>query len=972
MDGDDAKDDSNDSTRVKVYLLQGEDWLDNGTGYCKGEVDPENGLPYFIVRSENDDSVIILKSYLTGTIQYQRQQETLIVWTDSSGKDLALSFQETLGCVTICDFLIEMQKTLCPDISLYYVNGEEITELITGPITYPPLPEVDTLAIILLLLSQASSTQFARDKITEFVIEKDYISLLITLFDEVENKTDLDSIFLLKDIIKMLILYGSAKILEDFLLSERKLLGLMGILEYNNDANETKAFHREVIKSKCFKSVIPLESSSSESNTEFTGCAEDSKVNNGDITVSKVGESQDNCLNTVESNTESKGCDEDSKTCNEDLAESKAGELEDHSSNYITPVEEPSKSIIPVEEPSKFIAPVEEPSKTVAPVEEPSKFITPVEEPSRSIIPVEDLTIFRKDFYLTYLKDVVLVKFLDDKTYSLINSMIYHNQVEIIDYLKNESVLRPLFSLYDDNDKLAEKREDGLALRREDRLRIKREGLKMLHQYVRIAKGLQIEQRSDFFSILVQSGLLKMITFALTDSDLIIRTLGTELMVIIIEQDISLVHKVDEIDDEFEIETSEKPEGKKCESDASAKTTETLPIRTKFNLSEDMNLISLLSKLLVEDENPGLKTQAFEALKMLLDPMIASDNDENGGPNDMINPNSSFSFGEPRITSISKSDNQQLELTQNYFRAFYSKVAPKLFKTLIDFSKDEPIAPSNEILCLHLCELISFCSREHEVYLSRSFILENNILLGMTRVLSNPGKPRAKLSVIQCLKHIILRDDVFYTRYIITHNILPSFFQFFKKIIDDNNLINSSCLDLLDIILNKSDSQSNSRRRDNFKLLANYIVTNHRLECELINFVDVGKKLIKLVENDFNERCSSRNSCISDDEIGKHDASTPVNEDEHEIVRESELLNRPRNLFENFIDIKKSDKSPEKSQNKRCNDFDDSEYENETTVDKLGFAGSFSGESTTIANSGKHKKMILSVRTPSESSEVSL
>jgi protein phosphatase 4 regulatory subunit 3 len=32
---------------------------------------------------------------------YQKQQDTLIVWTESNGTDMALSFQEAEGCAVI-------------------------------------------------------------------------------------------------------------------------------------------------------------------------------------------------------------------------------------------------------------------------------------------------------------------------------------------------------------------------------------------------------------------------------------------------------------------------------------------------------------------------------------------------------------------------------------------------------------------------------------------------------------------------------------------------------------------------------------------------------------------------------------------------------------------------------------------------------------------------------------------------------
>lgn len=108
MDTDPVNPPGSTPRRVKVYLLQGEDWLDNGTGYCVGEID--NGAPYFLVRNELDSEDVILKLFLEGSIQYQRQQETLIVWTDLSGKDLALSFKETEGCADLCEFIIKVQQ----------------------------------------------------------------------------------------------------------------------------------------------------------------------------------------------------------------------------------------------------------------------------------------------------------------------------------------------------------------------------------------------------------------------------------------------------------------------------------------------------------------------------------------------------------------------------------------------------------------------------------------------------------------------------------------------------------------------------------------------------------------------------------------------------------------------------------------------------------------------------------------------
>lgn len=186
--------------RVKVYLLNGDDWIDNGTGFCIGEIDRETRSPYFLVRNEQDSDNIILKSFLEGSIQYQRQQETLIVWTDSNGSDLALSFQETEGCADLCDFIIRVQQgNFSPGISLYYVipnsnEGDDITELITGPIRYPPEePNASNICEVLETVNQGANAQYTRTNILDFIVEKEYFMKLVKVFTEAEENKDIET-----------------------------------------------------------------------------------------------------------------------------------------------------------------------------------------------------------------------------------------------------------------------------------------------------------------------------------------------------------------------------------------------------------------------------------------------------------------------------------------------------------------------------------------------------------------------------------------------------------------------------------------------------------------------------------------------------------------------------------------------------------------------------------------------------------
>ena len=379
-----------------------------------------------MVRNEQDSDNIILKSFLEGSIQYQRQQETLIVWTDSNGSDLALSFQETEGCADLCDFIIRVQQgNFSPGISLYYVipnsnEGDDITELITGPIRYPPEePNASNICEVLETVNQGANAQYTRTNILDFIVEKEYFMKLVKVFTEAEENKDIETLYAVSDVIKSLFLYNESSILENMLSSEEKIMGLVGILEYDSEYPDFKASHREYLTKQAFTTVIP---------------------------VGNIG-------------------------------------------------------------------------------------------------------IFKRDFYLNYLKDVVLARFLDEPTFGLLASLIYANQMEIFEFIKDACILEQLFKIYDDENN----QTNGLH-NEEDIISQKRDGVKMVHQYVLIARTLQ---NLDFFSLLVKSGLLKMINFALRDIEDQIRVLGTELIVIIIEQDVSLVNAIDH--DEATIDNSDPP-----------------------------------------------------------------------------------------------------------------------------------------------------------------------------------------------------------------------------------------------------------------------------------------------------------------------------------------------------------------------------------------------------------------------------
>lgn len=750
--------------RVKVYLLQGEDWLDNGTGYCMGEVDSESKRPYFIVRNEVDSDDVILKSFLEGSIQYQRQQETLIVWTDLSGKDLALSFQENEGCADLCEFIVRaQQEDLSPMISLYYVlstlqdttgdGPREITELVTGPIAYPPEePTKEAMEEIVEVISQGSNSQYTRSCILKFFTDTDYLQKLYVLFQQAEKEEDITTLHLFSDTIKTLIVYNEPTLLEILVSSEENVMAFVGMLEYDREYPKFRACHREfLLDDTKFKSVVEIP--------------------------------------------------------------------------------------------------------------------TPPESAG------SNMSIFRRDFVLNYLKNVVLARNMDDQSLNPLTTMIYDNQMCIINFLKdpsaNNNFLERLFLLYDSDD---------------SSLDVRRDGVRMLHQYVVVTKGQQTNQKAEFLSALVKAGLFKMIKFALRDLNSDIRVLGTEQLVTVIEQDISLINSaqsednghVDELDPPVHKELHHVPIGEQGPE----------PLKLKFG--NDMSLTLVLSHLLLDDKNPGLKIQAYEAIKTLLSSSIPAGFSENESERYPANNNTN-----------GQSTDQ--ESSTKYFQAFYSEVAPLLFQDFADLGGlDETKSKTAEqkmvadpILYQHLCDLISFCCHEHDLSLCRLLFCDNNVLKGILNVLNLKVKVTLKLGVMRCFKSIILLNDYSFDRYIMENDLFTPYFEFFNSVVTENSLANSLCLDLLEIIIRRMLGK-------NFRQLAFHIYNRFRsfLETEL-NYVSTGRDLIQAVEHQTNLLKDPTATSVDGDEVENAPSSPVKGElDQEEIGDVKEEEQGHNNLFE--------------------------------------------------------------------------
>lgn len=747
--------------RVKVYLLQGDDWLDNGTGYCMGKVDSETHKPYFIVRNELDSEDVILQSYLEGCIQYQRQQETLIVWSDSSGKDLALSFQENEGCADLCDFIVRVQQeNLSPMISLYYVitslvhdgsssteGTREVTELIAGPITYPPVrPVRDDLSKMLDIFVQGSNSIYSRFKILSFVVENSYLFRLYELFLECEEKRDLEGLHLLNDILKQLLIYKEAILFKEFFSSEKSILAFAALLEYQRELPQFKADHRGALK------------------REF-----------------------------------------------------------------------------------KF--------KCLEKLKNPPLFLG------------SELTIVRMEFVLVYFRSIFISTIFDDQVIGTLSSMIYKCQLEVLNYLRrslaNGNFLETLFLLFGAGHMEIEE---------------KRDIIRMIHYFTIMAKCHVAAVKPEFYGSLIRCGFSKVVTLALEDPDPEIRALGTELVVTVLDQDVSFAdspssseNHVDELEDaEVSADTSATDE------------SNTEPLRLK--LVHDVSLSVSLSRVLLQSTSPGLQMQAYEALKSVLYAAAAEIS----------------AVSEPQGSDEGSGRNYDpsafTELSEKHHRQFYDSVAPVLLVDFIDLLDDkesirataEANLISNPQLYNHICDIITFCCREHDHDMCCTYMLKTGLIRGLFHILSLKVNIILKLAVIRCLKSILLMNDLDVSLYMIRQDLFSYFFQFFSVVITHNSCANSLCLDLLTLIEKHTSNEAGL-------VLAAYIykIYHSFLETKL-EYVSVGRSFLRTFEaaeklfqmNEHSEPDTESGDC--EKPAAAHQLSSPICETSVEAAAEAE------------------------------------------------------------------------------------
>ncbi|AET40816.1 Psy2p Ecym_6445 [Eremothecium cymbalariae DBVPG len=750
--------------RVKVYILEDNEWKDTGTGFCIGQYEHAAASAYLVVRDEDQPDRVLLKSKLEGNIEYQRQEETLIVWKDIQGQDIALSFEESMGCNALCDFICQVQKTLENNISLVSVRSNEdgmgsVHEIITGPVHLPSNDLVQnegTLMESLRILNKNTALEFLKNETVEFLVNSNYLDTLLTHFQIAEEKQLHRDLLLLSHIIKTLFLYNQREILE-LLIDDDHYLGVVGILEYDTEYPDCKANHRRCLQETktTFKEVIPL--------------------------------NDENMRQTI-----------------------------------------------------------------------------------------------KKTFRLQFLKDVVLVRFLDDHSSNLITDVMLNYQTTIIHFLQKGRFIDELVGLYAGNPNTTDP----------DLLEKKRQGIKLLDECVQISCNLDSPDRSTFYKSLVKKGLFNVLDFAFnveTNSE--IRILATDMIISIIEHDILLINSVhnemmdhsldeehshdnnnsnnngnhhstnDDDDDNNNNSNSNDNNNSDSNNNIPGENNDKLPTTSELHVSNgvttgadsnnnsqvqqhssDISLLLILSKILLTDKSPGLKEQAFQALVTLLDPedFMGEDYEDQSSIESLVK-----FYANSKLRD--KSTGPQYQLME-YFNKFYKQVAPVLFHILI--SGD--IENRDDQLLLRLVKLVDLLVHEHDIMLSRGFVLENGVLITISRFIEPKHIPQLRLAALRCIKGVVMLNDDFYSRYLISKNLFDPIFQLLQENLYLDNTANSCVLDFLKFVSTQcyQSQEVSDFNKKNYIMFNKYLVDRFGNLLSKVDYVPFPANMIRMSRND--------------------------------------------------------------------------------------------------------------------------
>uniref|UniRef100_A0A8R1HW38 SMK-1 domain-containing protein n=1 Tax=Caenorhabditis japonica TaxID=281687 RepID=A0A8R1HW38_CAEJA len=257
------------TNRVKLYVLCDQRiWEDRGTGHVVTyHLTPEDGSPsnagntMVLVRLEGHNKNMLESRILMDTV-YQKQQETLIVWSETDVMDLALSFQEKSGCEELWQKICEVQGRDPGDADATYDDGDDsdVGELhpTASRLSLPPI-EIGRLSELDALLHMHLSSNNGREKMTNAIENDNVVHKLCEVFRMCEDIEHTEGLRTFYSIVKNLFMLNRNVVIE-MLLDDRYIKEVIGMFEFD-PAYKHPRNHREFVYKKAkFRHVVNISS----------------------------------------------------------------------------------------------------------------------------------------------------------------------------------------------------------------------------------------------------------------------------------------------------------------------------------------------------------------------------------------------------------------------------------------------------------------------------------------------------------------------------------------------------------------------------------------------------------------------------------------------------------------------------------------------------------------------------------------
>lgn len=254
-----AEEEGHELKRVKVYELIGARWVDQGTAFCFGDFHENEA--FLIARSEADFNQVILTTTIRSSDVYQRQQDTLIVWTEPDGVDYALSFQDPDGCSEVWNFIQDVQRHLTAGgLSSSPLVGPEPSMVANALMRGGglPKPALGTIAEIDKLMKTITRMPALKERVCEIIQNDNYVKALVEVFNQAEDLESIENLHTLCSCMQSILMLNDHTLYEH-ILEDELFFGVVGMLEYDPEFPTHKANYREFLhQTSRFHQPIPI------------------------------------------------------------------------------------------------------------------------------------------------------------------------------------------------------------------------------------------------------------------------------------------------------------------------------------------------------------------------------------------------------------------------------------------------------------------------------------------------------------------------------------------------------------------------------------------------------------------------------------------------------------------------------------------------------------------------------------------